>query len=110
MCVCAAPRVENVQLAIQHIWPLVYQYRMDSATDISQDNITKTQMFVMPGNNTRQSGYKRKRKKPSGAAPPRKIHYYMVDSDGEMWSDTTDEELNSEEEGELMIDEDEEEY
>ena len=102
---CVAPRVENVQLAIQHIWPLVYQYRMDNADTTT---VVDPQMFVMPGNNTRVSIYKKKR--PSSKRTVRKIHYYVEDSDGEVWSDTTDEELDSEEERQLMIDEEEATY
>lgn len=99
--VFAAPQVENVQLAIQHIWPLVYKYRMENES-LTAEEVSKTQMFVMPGNNTRVSLYNKKRRK---AIRSRCAKFLDEDSDGENWSDSS-ENCESEEPG---IDEEEEE-
>ena len=98
--------MENVKLAINHIWPLVYNYRMDDGDAITARDVRATQMCVMSGDNTRISIYNKKRKK----AVRMRRGLMDEDSDGENWSDSSDEEGGVQEELEMEEEDEEEEF
>ena len=48
----SAPSVQNVQLAIEHIYPLVSKYRMEDKR-VKQVEMTNSKMHLMPTNRSR---------------------------------------------------------
>ena len=79
-----APRVANVQAAIEHIFPLVFNYRMDKG-EVDSSQFGDAQMAMMPAcrkkreRSERQKHLIRKRQR-------------FDESDEEDWTDTTNDE------------------
>ena len=90
----AAPSVHNVQCAIEHIYPLVAQYRMDdNVVTKAEEGRIQPQMHLMPSRRNIKS--RKKRTAPSN---------YEYDSDNsDFMSDTSEDEYDSDESQDWVV-------
>ena len=89
LCYSPAPRVLNVQSAIEYIYPLVYPFRM-CRKELDPEEIIQTQVYLLPSKVKRENVTKNATKPPPAAKKFPRRFQDGNNSPEEDWSDTSE--------------------